>query len=910
MLVPLVLAAALVGPWAASRLLAQGAYRDDFSGLETAWRPVGADGAHQVVAHRRLPTQGHAAAGCELLEVSASNASYIHYVHEVPAARLIEELQASVYVRSDRPGVQLMARVVLPRTKHPRSGGPLVTYLRGTSAAATGDWQLLQVGNLVALLGRQAPALRAEWGSGVDLAEAFVDALVLNVYGGPGTTTILIDDLEVVGAVSPTAVASDTREPPSVDLPGSEADNARHDRVELQGAQLRVGGRVFVPRLLEYRGEPLAWVRQRGFNGIWSFAPLSPEVLSEARAAGLWIVGPPPPTEQPVDAVYGRMLAWLVGEHLTHEQFDAMRVRIEQLRRADRDAARPVVAGVDADLRLYSRHLDALLLDRAPLGTSLELPAYRQWLRSRPALARPGTPAWVTIQTQFDAVLERHLEQVAGRDVPEPVTEPEQLRLVALAAAAAGAHGFLFRSRDRLDAGNASTLARAAALELLNLELATLEPWLAGGQAVAQVVGNVPQVSATMLQLDRARLLMPAWSGTGAQFVPGQSAGRNVTFVVPGVPEAHKAYQATPAGLTPIDALRVNGGKRVVLEEFGLAGAVVFAPDQDPQLLGGLNRNLAGLQQRAAELGLELAETKFARTQAVLRRLDPGAQRNAVQSGWITAAQEQLADARAKRDAGEWSAAYLAADRALRPLRLLQHSQWQQAIELTGLPVTSPLGVSFDTLGEHARLWAGVSAAALGANRLAAGDMENLDALVRAGWRHVQSPRVELAVDVGLSPDSPHAGRWALRLNCQPRQAQAVVAEVEAPTVWITSAAVPVEAGQWVRIDGWVRVDRPITGSVDGLMAIDSLGGEALAARWNVTDGWQAFTLYRAAAASGAASITFVLTGIGTAWIDDVAITPVTLLPGAPLETARRPGAVAPRVGVRQPAFSPPPVRR
>ena len=55
-------------------------------------------------------------------------------------------------------------------------------------------------------------------------------------------------------------------------------------------------------------------------------------------------------------------------------------------------------------------------------------------------------------------------------------------------------------------------------------------------------------------------------------------------------------------------------------------------------------------------------------------------------------------------------------------------------------------------------------------------------------------------------------------------------------------------------------------------MVVDSLGGDDLAERFDKTAGWKEFTLYRAAAQPGAVGVTFVLSGLGEARIDDVTI--------------------------------------
>jgi hypothetical protein len=67
-------------------------------------------------------------------------------------------------------------------------------------------------------------------------------------------------------------------------------------------------------------------------------------------------------------------------------------------------------------------------------------------------------------------------------------------------------------------------------------------------------------------------------------------------------------------------------------------------------------------------------------------------------------------------------------------------------------------------------------------------------------------------------------------------------------------------------------VSEKIIGSVDGLMVIDSLGGESLAARIDVSSGWREFVMYRAASQPGELTVTFALTGLGDVWIDDVSI--------------------------------------
>ena len=100
---------------------------------------------------------------------------------------------------------------------------------------------------------------------------------------------------------------------------------------------------------------------------------------------------------------------------------------------------------------------------------------------------------------------------------------------------------------------------------------------------------------------------------------------------------------------------------------------------------------------------------------------------------------------------------------------------------------------------------------------------------------------------------------------------------IDATPLWIASPQIPVRGGQLVRIHGWVNIPRVIQGNPDGLMIVDSLGGQYMAERIPVTDGWQEFTLYRGVESDRDLQITFALTGVGEAMFDEVTIRTVDL---------------------------------
>src|SRR5262249_50912649 len=144
-------------------------------------------------------------------------------------------------------------------------------------------------------------------------------------------------------------------------------------------------------------------------------------------------------------------------------------------------------------------------------------------------------------------------------------------------------------------------------------------------------------------------------------------------------------------------------------------------------------------------------------------------------------------------------------------------------------------------------------------------------------------PRAGITSQVEISTEAAHSGRSGLRLVAAAADPDKQQSIVETAPVWVTSAPVRVEQGDVVQIQGWLRVVKPIEGSVDGLLVIDSLAGEALAERFTKAGEWQQFTMYRAAARAGTMGVTFAVSGLGEAWIDDITIQVVGRGRGGPM---------------------------
>ena len=179
------------------------------------------------------------------------------------------------------------------------------------------------------------------------------------------------------------------------------------------------------------------------------------------------------------------------------------------------------------------------------------------------------------------------------------------------------------------------------------------------------------------------------------------------------------------------------------------------------------------------------------------------------------------------------------------------------------------------------------------------------------------SRRVPLP-DEGYTPPQPELGDGCLRLQIEKQvptdrdgKPLPTVPYLERTFLAVDSPAVRLPPGTLVRISAWAKVIDPIQGTVDGALIYDNpgydpqyanrphAGGEPLAVRVthtrpplpNATRGtWRQYHLYRRVSASGQIGVTLALTGLGTAYFDDVRIEPLIAGgPGEKVEAARLP---------------------
>src|SRR5262249_52499592 len=304
---------------------------------------------------------------------------HIYYLYPTAQAPITIELSASIWIKANRPGPQLLARVVLPKERDPNNlDAHLTTLLRGDVYRTVGRWQRLELGRPVQLAKKQQELMQAALKRPINFDGAYVDALVLNVYGGPGPAEVWIDDLEVGPVLPGTAPVDPGKKAPTPGLPVSRggAPPRPSQSADFNGTQLFVGGKPFFFHGIRYTDTDLPALRRAGFNTVFVDYKADPKILKDAIDLGFVLVPMLDVMSQDsrlgtADGVRQEMsrfsesdalLFWHLGGTLAFEQAAGL-ARVAQFMR-NIDPGRPLGADVWDGLLPYSRSLQLLGIHR------------------------------------------------------------------------------------------------------------------------------------------------------------------------------------------------------------------------------------------------------------------------------------------------------------------------------------------------------------------------------------------------------------------------------------------------------------------------------------------------------------------------------------------------------------------
>lgn len=683
-------------------------------------------------------------------ELATGDAAFIHYHYSTPPAPVTAALTAGVWVKANKPGIQLRARVVFPNEPDPAQPESRLTMLVvGDKYTEATRWQPLKLADVPGLVGKHLPVLQTKIGRAVNTTGAYVDRLVLNLYTGPGTTDVCIDDLDI-GPVSKPDEAKGPGGTPVKGPKGSDAPAGPRGRLTKQeGGQLFVDGKPYFFRAVRHTGAPLHVLRQAGFDALWVPADVGADVLEEANREG-WLVVPSAPLAPPravtdtdpsamraaelaLDTYYRKfsgsdLLFWDLGGGRLAEQADAVERTTKYIRKYD--AKRPFSADVWDGFQGYSSFLDAVGAHRWPLFTSLELSAYRDWLTQRKALSSDRAVFWTWVQNHAP---DWYLTNIAGAregdKLADPIgPHPEQVRQLAYLGVACGVRGLGFWS-DQFLADSHHGRDRLQGMAILNSELEMLAPVLLAPQRERPqwLDTDNPNVKAALLRGSRGAVLLPIWLGKGGQFCPEQGAVGALKVNVPLVADGADPWRISPAGVECLrnDAKKVTGGTELIIREFDLVTPVVFTNDQSQTGLLVWWQDYARKYGRAAaRWAMDLAAEEYEKTRTVHDRLAQMGVQVRDADGLFRQAVKFHEDARRNFAHELYDKAFADAHRALRPLRVLMRDHWEQATATLDTPTASPFAVSYFSLPKHWELVREVQACQVGDTVLPGGSFE------------------------------------------------------------------------------------------------------------------------------------------------------------------------------------------
>ncbi|MCA9077785.1 MAG: hypothetical protein KDA93_22350 [Planctomycetaceae bacterium] len=894
----------------------------------------------RVVEHERDFYERQSGIASERVQISSTvNNSQAELIHRVPRSRVLGEPTASVWFRSNRSGAALSMRIVLPHQLDPRTGKPVSMEVRGTPCTEPHRWQQLTVTATDALVEKQMILLRGRLanvleGRTLDTRDGHVDQVSIHVPVSEGVTELHIDELQMGPLVRLDDEADTIRQ---INLDQSEVLECP---IQITPNELLIEGQPRFPRIAVYHGEDLDELAATGINVVWINRYDDQILLNELRKRGMWAMAAPPqlPTSpdgvpipsarsglMPIPASTASVLFWTVGTRIPPDQLRTVENWINQVRDADRafTRPRPVIADVISNERAFSRQISLIGSSRHMLHTTFVPSQYRDYLAHKKNLALPDRLSWTWLQTE--AAAPNLATRQTSRDEPI-VVEAEQIWLQVLTALSVGHRAIGYWKSGPLDAESPADQERRLAISLINAQIELLEPLLATGQVVDTVPVEIdagkksesrsrsfgdrflksgsntadaesrPDVRAAVIQSKYGRLVMPVWYDNQAQFQPGQMAGNDIRFVVPGGGQHAFAWSVTTTSVHPLELEYPAGGMEIRLPMIDQHAFIVIT--SDPKFGAMLTQRMQAQRDRSAQMGVELAQLKLKRVKETHQQLEQLARTKVPQAdARLTQAEQSVQHAAAQllSEQPQYDEARQSCRLAMQLLRIVQRDHWENAVADMSSPTTSPHTICFSTLPDHWRMVNAIGRGTgwSGENLLRSGDFEDLDSVIADNWLSVydtsQNRRVELHSDAS-------SGQYGLRIFSRSDRTEMSPDVPLTPNVSVISPPIPVQGGQIVLISGKYRIEEQVNGHPDGLMLYDNVKGTVGALRfWRGTPKgqWESFRLIREVAHSRDVQFTIELNGDGDVRFDDirvVALNPPRLASGTqPAEPSKNP---------------------
>ena len=491
--------------------------RDGFETPKIAWRQEHTDATVKIFAHDRTNRAAHEGLLSEGFQFEAGvGGGGLYFSYPMPRVPVTQDLKVGLYLRSNRSGMQLLGRVVLPNDVDPDSRRPSFVLVPGTVFESADRWQKLELVDMLPSIERQARVLRASTRRKVSIEGAYLERLVVNIYGGEGETDVYLDEL-TVGPVPAELTAAPGAEPPRGPSARMIADRPRGPAEPLEAVQPGLNTRIkldrnrltkdgfpwFFSAVRAPGADPVA-LRRAGCDALVLPKDATEETIRAAIAAGLLLIpeltGPDDRILPDADRLAGQAAAfpgrdavafWSLGENLGQSidlegrQANLRRIRdgslaIHKARPGGSPLTTGTVLGLLPEYARVPENLDVIGIPVSSWATVQGPFEQYQFLEQRKLLTARGNPdalLWASLDASPPPI---YRESIWGTDSPPswgmPRVQPEQIRLSTYAALAAGCRGICYRADSDLTSGPGRM--NMIEIGLLNEEIDLLEPIL------------------------------------------------------------------------------------------------------------------------------------------------------------------------------------------------------------------------------------------------------------------------------------------------------------------------------------------------------------------------------------------------------------------------------------------------
>ena len=778
--------------------------------------------------------------GVESMEVTVGQGAYTYLAYAIQPSAIIQDLRASLRIRSVQSGLRIGFRIVFPSSTDPATQDPLVEVVLGTPSEGGGSWSTSTIDNIMGEFEKRVRFLRVKHGPNVNLRDPYVDAVLLSVSSLPGTIRLQVDDLEVEGMVDP-----------ALTIPQEGAVGPPNDSSNLSIEEQLRALQTTVPRWIQHQGESLDYLKELGFTAIITNRPNDPLLIEQAIRTGMGVIAPPPeliPSEN-LAKEYKHVQGWLLGMALDQSHLEQTRARVARVTRFPQSLARPMIGEAMEMYGSYSRLTDWLAV---PLTLPTRVQSSReaslimqQDLRPMASRSMPLTSIVTQMPTDWVAQKEMAFRSIGNETADTANYDLLQVRMQLYRSMMQGTRGWVFRSGAPLDVGDVTSIARSQGYSGINREIELLVPWIRASQSAWRPIAvDSADHTGAVIDTPNSQLALILASGRLDQICSVAPEAERIQITLPNSGQTRSIFRITNGELEPLSPRETPNGLVLTIQRPALVEQIVSVVDPKPvaylrEQLGSLSTSLVDSHHKILEQVLELAQKTL-----VAQQVPP----NDARWETIRRAQSLHRESIQYLARANLPASIRSADQATLIAQSVVRTAWEEGVAqfssvqsspLVASPLSLPLHYEFTKLLDG-RSWQTIPVPGF--------PFSNTDQFYSAGW-HVDRRLTDTVASECVVGNLGPGGKPTLMLTAKPVQNQPIPSGYAGAAMRVTSPTLNVPTGAMVFLQGVVRIESGKGESQSGLLICDSAGGESLGQLVSANDPspyeWRRFELVR-----------------------------------------------------------------